>query len=607
MNISPRFLDELRARILLSDVIGKRISIARAGREYKACCPFHKEKTPSFTINDDKQFYHCFGCGAHGDIVGFVMEHDNLSFVDAVEVLAAQAGMKVPQQSPQQVQKAKEEKSLYTLLEEATRWFETQLQEPKNREALKYIRDRGLHEEALARHRVGYAPEDGQALVSYLKSRDYTDKQMVEAGLARISKKNSQTYSFFRERILFPVRDRRGRVVAYGGRILPDHLRPLDRSDFKPPKYINSSDGPLFHKGRMLYGESHARQAAGDGKPLIVTEGYLDVIACFEAGFHGAVAPLGTALTEEQITLLWKMIPDDVKEPVLCFDGDNAGYHAAIRASERLLPLLQAGHSARFAFLPKGEDPDTLIRAQGAGAFQNILDQAMPLVQFLWSSNVQGRSFNTPESRAALDKKLMQEVERIADRSVQAHYRKILRDKISKAFFASRFQAKQDYRKPGAALTSSLIKPRFQKRQILERVLVCAVLNHPDIYADIEEEFGSFDISEKKLDHLRESIVNALSLDQQLDRQGLQNHLYKEDFEGYLKNLLGEALYTHAGFLKTDKDYNEVLGGWRNAYSEIQKLGLSRDILLANDSLKNDINEENEEKFMRLLTAQDTE
>ncbi|MFA7457206.1 MAG: DNA primase, partial [Micavibrio sp.] len=407
MAIPPRFLDELRSRITLSDVIRKSVRLTRAGREFKGCCPFHNEKTPSFYVNDDKQFYHCFGCGAHGTVIDFAMRHDNLTFPEAVETLAALAGLQVPKSAHEDIERAKLEKSLYTMMEDAARWMEEQLRLPANRAAMDYMLERGLSEEILSSFRVGYAPDDRQAMRSYLASRGYTDAQMIEAALIRpASEGGREPYAFFRERVMFPVPDRRGRVVAFGGRALPDHLRAPTRGDYTPAKYMNSSDTPLFHKGRMLYGEPHARKAAADGMPVIVVEGYLDVIAAHRAGFKGAVAPLGTALTEAQISVLWKMIPQDSKVPVLCFDGDEAGRRAASRACERILPMLKPSHSARIAFLPEGEDPDTLVRAKGAQAFEAVLGAALNLVDFLWQDLTAGKSLDTPEERAGLVKSL---------------------------------------------------------------------------------------------------------------------------------------------------------------------------------------------------------
>jgi len=340
MAFPPRFLDEIRDHLTLSDIIGRRIRLTRAGREFKACCPFHKEKSPSFYVNDDKGFFHCFGCGAHGDVIGFVMRHDNRSFPEAVEQLAHDAGLAVPETSPQERARAAQEKSLYQLVDKAAEFFESALYNAANHGVLEYARGRGLSDKTLADFRIGYAPSEGGALVAYLRAQGFSDAMMLEAGVARKSERDGSLYSFFRDRLIFPVANRRGQIVAFGGRILPDHLRPADRDGFKPPKYINSSETAMFHKGRMVYADSLARQAVADGKPLVVVEGYMDVIAAHQAGFTGCVAPLGTALTEEQIMGLWAMQssgpaqgPSQGGRAIhLCFDGDDAGRRAASRA-----------------------------------------------------------------------------------------------------------------------------------------------------------------------------------------------------------------------------------------------------------------------------------
>ena len=336
MAFPPRFLDEIRARVSLSDVVGRRIKLIRAGREYKACCPFHHEKTPSFYVNDEKQFYHCFGCGAHGDVIRFITDHDNVPFRETVEMLAAEAGLDMPKEDPRAVQRAQKAKDLHEMMSEAAQWFMHQLHAQNNREVLTYAQDRGLSGAAAADFMIGYAPADGKALRTYLEGKGYAIKDMIEAGLFKPSRKGGEPYAFFRDRVIFPVADRRGRIVAFGGRILPEHIRPIDpNSSFKPPKYLNSSDTVLFDKSHTLYGADKARIAARNNKPLIVTEGYMDVIACHAAGFNGAVAPMGTALTEGQIQALWAMQMAEEKLPILCFDGDNAGRRAASRAVER--------------------------------------------------------------------------------------------------------------------------------------------------------------------------------------------------------------------------------------------------------------------------------
>ena len=437
MAISPQFLDEIRSRVTLSEVIGRKVKITRAGREYKACCPFHHEKTPSFTINDDKGFYHCFGCGAHGDVIKFMTEHENLPFIDVVKVLAGEAGLQMPEFKPLDAKKAKKQKDLYALMDEAASFFESYLSDSRNRDALSYITDRGFSVETIKTFRLGFSPEDGQVLRKYLEGKGYTPKEMIEVGLLKPSTRGTEPYAFFRGRVMFPVIDRRGRVVAFGGRILPDHIRPPSRSDFTPPKYINSSETTLFRKGHMLYGEPQARRAAADGQPLLVVEGYMDVIACAQAGINGALAPMGTALTSEQILALWKMIPSDECVPVLCFDGDNAGKRAAQRVAENILPLLEPGKSVSFAFLPEGEDPDSLVQKNGVGALRHFVEKPTSLIEFVWRNQTQGRDYKTPESRAGTVKLLNGIIDKIANRDVQVHYRTLLKQKISETFFSA--------------------------------------------------------------------------------------------------------------------------------------------------------------------------
>lgn len=590
MSIPPRFLDELRTRLNLSDIIGRTVRLTRAGREFKGCCPFHNEKTPSFTVNDDKQFYHCFGCGAHGDIVGFMMQGSNMSFIEAVEALAGEAGLQMPEQTPQAREQAKKEKGLHALMEEATRWMEDQLRDPSNSEAYRYITERGMPEELLRSFRVGYAPADRQALRNYLKSQDYTDKQMIEAGVLRPAGKSGEPYAFFRERIMFPVMDRRGRVVAYGGRILPDHLRPPDQGDYTPAKYMNSSDTPLFFKGGMLYGEPHARQAAIDGQDIVVVEGYMDAIACFKAGVRGAVAPMGTALTEEQIMVLWKMITSDVKVPILCFDGDNAGRRAAERAAERLLPHLKANHSARFAFLPDGQDPDTLVNSGGKKALNNVLKSAMPLIDFLWLTHTQGKDFSTPEARAGLNKVLDDEVLRIADRDVQHYYRQAFREKTRNTFGGFNAYNKGGYNKGGKGHfgskfqnrrqnepVASLRRPSFQKGRNIKMALLACLINHPHIFDYVEERIGMLDMGEGRLNLVRQSVLGHLIIDHEITREVLINSLQEEGFGDCLRALLNESVYTHAGFARESTPEEDVLGGWDNAWSMLSQIEASQE------------------------------
>lgn len=600
MTIPPRFLSELRDRLTLSEIIGRRVKVTRAGREFKACCPFHSEKSPSFTINDEKQFYHCFGCGAHGDVIGFVMQHDNLSFADAVEGLAAEAGMQVPRQTPQDVEKAKVQKDLYALLDETARWFEAQLYDRRNGAALQYMRDRGAADALLSAFRIGFAPADGRALWRHLKEAGYSEPQMIEAGVVRRSARDGSFYAFFRERIIFPVADRRGRVVAFGGRILPDHLRPPDIGGAKPPKYINSGDSELFHKGRMLYGESRARQAAADGQPLIVVEGYMDVMACFSAGFSGAVAPLGTALTEEQIVILWKMIPDRVKNPVLCFDGDEAGRRAAARACERILPLLQPDQSALFAFLPDGQDPDSLIRSQGKDGFAKVIENAIPMADFIWSHHTAGRRFDTPESRAGLSKSLEDEALRIADRSVQHFYRQIFRDRLYGSFGKGGAGRKGKGKKSAETAGIPVGRPVFSGESLYGRIALAALINHPDLFDSVEEELGHLDMANEGLDLLRQTVLNILGTREGIDSGALRTYLEERGFSSELEAVLSESVYTHAGFARPGADGHAVAEGWKDVFSRMRRRAVGQELREAGRALARDFSTDNEDRIMAL-------
>ena len=431
MSFPPSLLEEIRNRLPVSEIVGKRLRLTRAGREFKACCPFHNEKTPSFYINDDKQFYHCFGCGAHGDVIGFTMRHDRLSFPDAVEQLAGLAGLEVPQDTPVEREKFDREKRLYQLLERATAYFEEQLFSPTGREALGYLRSRGLSDEGIRRFRLGYAPADGNALLRKMFSEEFKLDELIDTGLAKKSEERNEVFSFFRNRVIFPVGDRKGRTVAFGARILGEG----------EPKYLNSPDHVLFHKGRLLYGLSRARAALAQNQPLIVAEGYMDVIALVEAGYSGAVAPLGTALTEDQLNALWKLLPPpDARDagrdysPILCFDGDTAGQRASLRAVERALPLLTPAQTIRIATMPAGQDPDDLIRQAGKPAMDAVLKQAKPMIEMIWESSLANRSLNTPEERGSLIAALKQRINRIGNETLRKLYQDEIQKRLASAF-----------------------------------------------------------------------------------------------------------------------------------------------------------------------------
>lgn len=604
MSDSSRFTQELRDRLTLSEVIGKRVRLVRAGHEYKGCCPFHREKSPSFYVNDEKQFYHCFGCGAHGDVFGFVMQHDNLSFPEAQELLAAQAGMEVPRHSHQDKEHFQKQKDLYSLCDETAKWFEAQLYDGKNRDVLNYIKERGLSDDTLNAFRIGYAPNDDQALRNHLSKQGYNDSQMIEAGVLKKSTQAGRPpYAFFRDRVIFPVADGRGRVVAFGGRVLPEHMRPPQRSDFKPPKYINSADTPLFHKGRTLYAGQHARLAAKEHK-LIVVEGYMDAIACHQAGFRGAVAPLGTALTEEQIALLWKMIPLDDKEPVLCFDGDEAGYRAALRAAERVMPLLKPHYSVRIAFLPAGEDPDTYIRENGTQSFSKLIASAHPLIDFLFMHYSAGKNWNTPEARAGLSAQLEELAAHIPDGQLQFHYKSMFREKLRNLFGQN--WSKNSFQKKNNPVVALPAVSRQKSDSLIPQLMLLTIINHPEIYPFVADDFHRLHLDDPDLEalyHAVHDILDERAGDEEdaIGHNELMNGVEEAGLNGIMQSLLGrQTHYIHAGFARLEAGQEQALEGWKSLWKQWNIKKLAVDIHAARAALIKEMTPENESRMLAL-------
>ena len=421
MSLPPGFLDELRSRLSLAQVVGRKVvwdarKSNQARGDMWAPCPFHQEKTASFHVDDQKGYYYCFGCHAKGDAISFVRETENVSFLEAVEILAREVGMAMPAPDPAAREKADRRGQLVEVMEQAVRFYRLQLKTGAGVAARDYLAGRGLGAEALERWEIGFAPEGWQGLWEHLRGRGVPKELILAAGLARESRKGGKPYDTFRGRIMFPIRDGRGRAIAFGG-------RAMDPGE--SAKYLNSPETLLFDKGRVLFNLASARAAAGKGAPLVVAEGYMDVIALSEAGFEAAVAPLGTAVTEAQLRLLWRI----AAEPVVALDGDAAGLRAAYRLIDLALPLLEAGRSLRFALMPAGLDPDDLLRQQGRGAMQAMIAGALPMVELLWRRESEGKSFDTPERRAALDRDLRNIINKIADPSIRSHYAQALKEK----------------------------------------------------------------------------------------------------------------------------------------------------------------------------------
>ena len=596
MAFPPQFLDELRARISVSEVIAPKVRLTRRGRESLGLCPFHNEKTPSFTANDEKGFYHCFGCGAHGDIISFTMETEGLNFPEAVEKLAGMAGLPVPRQSPEERERAKDRATLQQVMEQASAWFENQLMQSGGRQALDYLRGRGYSDDTIGQFRLGYAPDGRGRLGQALEARNVTREQLIEAGLVKLPDGGGEPRDYFFNRVIFPITDRRGRVIAFGGRILGDGQ----------PKYLNSPETSLFHKGRVLYNWAQALEAARDAGTVVVVEGYTDVIALAQAGLPHTVAPLGTALTEEQMLALWRM----VDEPILCFDGDNAGQRAAFRAAERALPLLQPGKSLRFVALPDGEDPDSLVRARGRAGFEELLAKARPLVDVVWALEAGAGKFATPEQRAALERRLNQHISQIADRGVQYHYQQQIRERLRSLFrrdTGRRGSARGPAGADGRHVPPANLRPRGDiaaLREQQERVLLSIIINHNELVHGMAEELAGISLSNTELDSMLREILNVAVDQPELDSAGLQRHLINCGYQKPLAAVLSAKTYRQALFAAPDASAEEAARALTDIVSTYRRQGLAVDRAAAKRELADEMTSENSERLLDIVREQ---
>ncbi|SEJ59783.1 DNA primase [Sphingobium sp. AP50] len=548
MTLTPQWLDELRARTSLSTLIGKTVKVTKAGREYKACCPFHNEKTPSFTINDEKGFYHCFGCGAHGDAIRWMTDQRGLPFMEAVKELAATAGMDVPAADPRAAKRAEQAKGLHDAMTAAQSFFEDQLGGIDGGEARAYMQKRGITDATRRAFGFGYSPDSRGKLKTAL--RDFGEPMLVETGLLIDPDGERDTYDRFRGRLMLPIRDIRGRVIAFGGRII----------GAGEPKYLNSPDTPLFDKGRTLYNIDKASPASRSTGRVIVVEGYMDVIALAQAGFGEAVAPLGTALTEHQIERLWKMV--DV--PILCFDGDSAGQKAAIRAATRALPLLHPGHSLAFATLPTGQDPDDLIRASGPQAMEAVLNAAEPLIERLWKHEISAAPLDTPEQKAALKQRLRTISDAIAHPDVRAHYAHEFRERYDALFFARRDSAPQQRSSgnfsggqrwqrdkrgnwkapiPPAGTEARAIGASGMEQRLL-RAILAALLRHPEQIGPHREMLSALQIGDPLLAQLLAAMISASFRKETVETQALLTILGQGELYNMAKGMLRADAFT---------------------------------------------------------------
>ncbi len=572
MALSPAFLDELRARTPIAAVVGRKVKLARSGRNMKGNCPFHNEKTPSFYVYEDG--YHCFGCGAHGDVVSFVMQTQGLAFIDAVEALASEAGLDVPKPSPAAAEAERHRLDLADVLARAEKFFQARLYLPEGRAALDYLRNRGLTDATIAHFGLGWSGDGRGSLPAELARDGITSDQLFEAGLLRETETGERRDLFY-NRVMFPIRDRRGRVISFGGRILGDGQ----------PKYVNGPETSLFSKRKNLYALDLARAALRNGAVLSVVEGYTDVITLHQAGFAGAVAPLGTALTEEQLHEIWRLTP----VPVLCFDGDAAGARAAARAAEFSLPLLTPERTIRIATLPAGEDPDSLVRRQGSAGFQAVLDAARPLAEILFDLLHPGPGSENPEQRAAFRSRLEEAAKRIPDRALASEYRAALLDR----FFASRRRVNA---RPGNgrltftgfAPTVSTARPMAARippsdsRATAERtrILLAVPLRHPSLLRDVEHALEELDLPDP-LAKLRHALFAWAESSDLLDSAALMSHLQGIGLADEAARILSAQPVPLPACAAPDAMPAEALAGWWHIFGLMNRARLEEEVAAA--------------------------
>ena len=554
MAVPPEFIEDLRQRVPLSDVVGRRVKLIRKGRRHSGLCPFHAEKTPSFSVVDDDGFYHCFGCGVHGDAISFLREMDGLEFMEAVERLAEMAGLAVPRTLPQDPAASRQRKAALDILEETTLFFEAALRRDDGRDATRYLKQRGLDSAIVKTYRIGYSPRMG--LRAALKDKGFSDEDMLAAGVIRKSDRDGSLYDYFRDRVMFPIENRQGKVIAFGARALGD----------AQPKYLNSGEGPTFSKKAVLYGWVQAREGLRRNLPLVVAEGYMDVIAIHHSGAAAAVAPLGTALTPEQIALLWKLHD----EPVLCFDGDAAGQRAQTRALDRILPLLEPGRSARLAVLPEGKDPDDLIAASGPEGFRKVIGTARSLIDSLWEQVQAEFDIRQPEARAQFWQAVRGHVRSIGNNQVRSAYG----DEIESRIAAMRNQIRG---------ISSMVAPRRASRPQTglinrHRAVVALLLAHPSLVSANFEALSMLDSGDQSLESLKKALIDAVIRDPDLDAEAINYHLKGLNLDDVLAAVTGDDMKARLPFdprqLSNDKaaihldELLQLVGGKSGLFSQ---------------------------------------
>jgi len=596
MSLPNGFLDELRSRICLSDVVGRKVQwdlrkSNQARGDMWAPCPFHQEKTASFHVDDNKGFYYCFGCQAKGDAIGFIKETENVNFIEAVEILASEVGLQMPEFDPKSKEKADRNKILLEIMEQSVNFFRLTLNSKQGKHALEYLKKRGLYADAIERFEIGFAPADQTILTQKLIDKGYDLDAIIETGMSAKSDEGNRIYDRFRGRIMFPIRDSRGRCIAFGGR----SLDPAARA-----KYLNSPETPLFDKGSNLYNLVSARSAVGRGEPLIVTEGYMDVIALDSGNFNGAIAPLGTAITEKQLQLMWRISP----EPIIALDGDKAGLRAAYRLIDLSLPLLKTGKALRFSIMPEGKDPDDLIRNEGASLFKNLIDEAVPMVDLIWRRETEGKSFDSPERRAGLDKSLSDVIALINEKNLKNHYRDAL-FQARRQFFGIQNTGKTEFKSHSRLMPQSNTKSSFLvaadektvSAQIRESTIIAVLMTFPELIEIFYDELIMIDLVSPDCDLILKELVK---IDKGIKAE-IKNELMEKIGDEKVEKLLS---LSHLRVLPCLRAKGTIEMGQQTLREELAKLNSERGLLLEVDEINNTPPEEWQERdFSRLGMA----
>ncbi|SDB39101.1 DNA primase [Bauldia litoralis] len=612
MRFPPSFLDEIRARLPTSAVIGRRVKLKKQGREFAGLSPFNAEKTPSFYVNDQKGKWFDFSAQKNGDIFTFLMETEGLTFPEAVERLAKDAGVAMPARDAQAEEREKVRATLHEVMELATAFYEEALQSRAGASARGYLTNRDIGPNLQKRFRIGYAPADRGALKQHLASKNVSQEQMVEAGLLITGDDVPVSFDRFRDRVIFPIADFRGRIVGFGGRAMSSDV---------PAKYLNSPETDLFHKGSLLYNGAEARKAAHDADTVIAVEGYVDVIQMVGAGFGHTVAPLGTALTDRQLEILWRM----ADEPILCFDGDSAGVRAAWRAAETALPFLQPGKSLRFALLPEGQDPDDLIRTAGRQAMADVLAAARPLVDLIWSRETESGVFDTPERRAALEARLREIARAIGDESVRRHYSQALTERLVAFFPAPERRyggrgrddggrsgygerggfggGRRDGRSTGPGRTQIPVSDRLRRTGILSRqgtpplreaVLVMTMLDHPALIVRHLDEFAHVEIGHPDLAGLQAALLEIVATDHDVEAAALRERLAQSRFSALVTRLDAQISACGLWLATTAASDEDAEKGWHQALTlHRRQRTLHKELKEAEAALAQDASEAN--------------